>query len=454
MDITKSELPLTSFWDRIPNTRKKENKPPARKRKRNDTEQGGSSLKQRGKEKQPLQDATTPRSRAEGKKPNHVDDTSTHMGEGKGSVLKGITSLFQGPAIVSDYDSERHGSRPPRRRRAEANASPSDRGIPTPPPTRVAKKAQHRSALRPSSSLIRVAHYLPTPGTSVPRYAGRVRPLAGKLPSPLAARHVPNSHDPSSSSLFSRPDDEQPLSHNISVLTERSHANIVKAFLHAAPRQHDRPVVDHHTAGKEPDDDPFSVTSAPAFVPSSQHFEDNLPLPPPNIPTSISHNNQENLISTSLIADMTITTALNSIIPPRRPVVESSQSQYLLPLTPSPHRHRARYAGRETVVSSQTQVLLLQADSPLRGMSTHAPRDIVESSQSQALLADVNSPLWRTKIAKISSGPSSAALGQVEGSQSQAERELYFSMDTSQKGPFALFNVVVSTEVFPINHEP
>ena len=94
MDITKSELPLTSFWDRIPNTRKKENRPPARKRKRNDTEQGGSSLKQRGKEKQSLQDATTPRSRAEGKKPNHVDDTLTHMGEGKGSVLKGITSFF------------------------------------------------------------------------------------------------------------------------------------------------------------------------------------------------------------------------------------------------------------------------------------------------------------------------------------------------------------------------
>ena len=99
------------------------------------------------------------------------------------------------------------------------------------------------------------------------------------------------------------------------------------------------------------------------------------------------------------------------------------------------YRHRARYAGRETVESSQTQVLLLQAGSPLRGMSTHAPRDIVESSQSQALLADVNSPLWRTKIAKISSGPSSAALGQVEGSKSQAEQELTLSMGISQQGP-------------------
>ena len=236
-------------------------------------------------------------------------------------------------------------------------------------------------------------------------------------------------------------------------MTARSHANIVKAFLLAPPRQHDRPVVDHHTAGKDPDDDPFSVTAAPTFVPSSQHFEDNLPLPPPNIPNSISHNDQENLVSTSLIADMTITTTLNSIIPPRRSVVESPQSQYLFPLTPSPHCHRARYVGRETVESSQTQVLLLQAGSPRRDMSTHTPQDIVESSQSQALLVDVNSPLWRTKIAKIPSGPSSAALGQVERSQSQAERELTLSMVISQQGPFALSNVVVITEVFPINHE-
>ena len=184
-------------------------------------------------------------------------------------------------------------------------------------------------------------------------------------------------------------------------------------------------------------------------MPSSQHFEDNLPLPPPNIPTS----DEENLVPTSLIADMTTTTALNSIIPPRRSVIESPQSQYLLPLTPSPHRRRARYAGRETVESSQTQVLLLQAGSPRLNMNTHAPQDIVESSQSQALLADFNSPLWRTKIGKIPSGPSSAALGQVEGSRSQAERELTLSMDISQQGPFALSNVVISTEVFPINHK-
>ena len=248
--------------------------------------------------------------------------------------------------------------------------------------------------------------------------------------------------------------EKNPIKRTWYPMTARSHANIVKAFLLALPRQHDRPVVDYHTAGKEPDDDPFSVTAAPAFVPSSQHFEDVLPLPPPNIPTSISHKDQENVVPTSLIADMTITTALNSIIPPRRSVVESSQSLYLLPLTPSPHRHRARYAGRETIESSQTQVLLLQAGSPRLNTSTHAPRDIVESSQSQALLADVNSPLWRTKIAKIPSVPSSAALGQVEGSQSQAEQELNLSTGISQQGLFALSNVVVSTEVFPINHEP
>ena len=86
-------------------------------------------------------------------------------------------------------------------------------------------------------------------------------------------------------------------------------------------------------------------------------------------------------------------------------------------------------------------------------MNTHALQDIVESSQSQALLANVNSPPWRTKIGKIPSGPSSAALGQDEGSQSQTGRELTLLMDISQQGPFALSNVVISTEVFPINHE-
>ena len=83
-------------------------------------------------------------------------------------------------------------------------------------------------------------------------------------------------------------------------MTAQSHANIIKVFLYAPPRQHDQPVVDHHTVGKEPGNDPFSVTAAPMFVPSSQHFEDNLLLPPPNIPNSISYNNQENLVSTLL----------------------------------------------------------------------------------------------------------------------------------------------------------
>ena len=158
-----------------------ENQPPARKRKRSDTEEGESSLKQRGKEKQPLQDATTPCSQVEVKKLKHVDSTSTHTSEGKGSVLEGIMSLFQGPTIVSDYNAEHHGSWPPKHKRAEANALPSARGIPMPPSTQVAKKAQHRSALRSSSSLIPVAHCLPTPGTSVPHHTGHVRP-AGKLP--------------------------------------------------------------------------------------------------------------------------------------------------------------------------------------------------------------------------------------------------------------------------------
>ena len=99
------------------------------------------------------------------------------------------------------------------------------------------------------------------------------------------------------------------------------------------------------------------------------------------------------------------------------------------------------------------QLLLLQACSPQRDMNTHALQDIVESSQSQALLANVNSLHWGTKIAKIPRGPSSAALSQGEGSQSQAGRELTLSMDISQQGPFSLSNVMISTEVFPINHK-
>ena len=449
MDITQSELPLTSFWDRIQNTRKKENQPPAGKRKRNVTG-GGSSLKQRGKDKQPLQDATIPRSRVGG---NDKPKSSNHIGEGKESAHEDTPSLLQGAAIVSD----RHDGRPWKRRR---EALLSDSGVPTPPPTHV-KKAQHRrdsSAPRPSSSLIHAAHHLPTPGASVPRVA-RVRPLVGKPSSlvapfsPLAARHILNSRGPSSPSSSSRNDD-QPSSHSISVMTARSHANIVKAFLHADPRQHDRPAVDNRTAGKEPDDDPFSVTTAPAFVPSSQHFEDNLPLPPLNIPTSISFNDQENMVATPPISDITKTTALDSIITPRQSVVESSQSQHLLPHTSSPHRHMARYAGRETVESSQSQVLFPQAGSPRRDMSTYAPQDIVESSQTQAPLPNINSLLQRTQIARIWSGPSSAAVGQVvEGSQSQAERELTSSMGMSQLGLFTLSDVVASTEVLRINRK-
>ena len=52
----------------------------------------------------------------EGKKPKHVDGTSTHMGKGKGSTHEGIPSLLQGLTIVSDYDAEHHSSRPPKHR--------------------------------------------------------------------------------------------------------------------------------------------------------------------------------------------------------------------------------------------------------------------------------------------------------------------------------------------------
>lgn len=458
MDITKSELPLTSFWDRIPNTRKKENQPPAGKRKRNDTEGGGgSSLKQKGKGKQPLQDASLLRSRADAKKPKHIygkPKPSAHKDKCKDSAHKDIRSLMQGVAAVSDHHAEgRDGSGPLKRRRVETSASPSDKGIPTPPPTNGAKKVQHHrdnSAIGSSSALIRAAHHLPTPGTSVPRHVGRVRPSLGKPPlpvapsSPLAARRVPNSRDPSSSPLSSCHSDDQTPSHSVSAVSGRSHANIAKALLDVAPRQHELPAVDHATLGKESNDDPFSVPAAPAFVPSSQRFEDNLALPPLDTSTSITYHDKENMVTTSPMADTTITTALNSIISPHRSVIESSQSQYLVPHASPPRRYVAKHAARETIESSQSQALL-----------RHAPGETVESSQSQALFSIVSSPHRRRRISGILNGPSSAESSQVvEGSQSQTERKLTLSTAISQLGLFSLPDVVASPEEIPNNREP
>lgn len=463
MDITKSELPLTSFWDLVPNSKKKENQAPAGKRKRNDIAEATSSLK--GKGKQILQDDTIVRSRVDAKKPKHVygkPRPSANKGKGKASVHPDIRSFLQGASSGVDYDAERSdGGGPSKRRRVETSTSPSGRGIPTPPPTNGAKKARHSTqrgitAPRAPPVVTRTAHNLPTPCTSVPRHVGRSPskpPLHVALSSPLAARHAPNSRDPSSSPLSSCPDDDLSLSHSGSEVTRQSHANIAQALIDATPKSHDRPAVDHHASDKVSNNDPFLTPVVPAFVPTSQRFEDNLPLPSVDTSYSVSPHDREILVTTSPMAEFAVPTALNSIISPRRSIVESSQSQYLLRNAESPRRNVAKYSSRDVVESSQSQALLPHSGSPRRSISTHAPQDIVESSQSQGQLSALSSRR-RRRLSESSSGISPAGFSQVvEGSQSQTERELMLSTDTSQLCLLGLPNLVSSPEEISNDHQ-
>jgi hypothetical protein len=212
------------------------------------------------------------------------------------------------------------------------------------------------------------------------------------------------------------------------MITDRSHADVAQALLKVTPKGHDHAITfsfarEGNSIGIA-DDDPFAVPAAEIIVPPSQPLY--LRLPPPSLNRSSPIASAGASIKTSpkfavpslpnhVLQSHTMETA-----EPRRvtdtnlsspgAIVESSQSQMLLPSADSPRR--MEYLSHTVIASSQSQVLLPFVNSPRRMERLFGPgaenNDVVQASQI------------------------------IGSSQSQIESELNLSMGVSQIGLFAL----------------
>jgi len=209
---------------------------------------------------------------------------------------------------------------------------------------------------------------------------------------------------------------------------DRSHADMAQALLNVTPKGHDHAIAfsfarEGNSIGIA-DDDPFAVPAAEIIVPPSQPLH--LRLPPPSLNRSSPMASAGASIMTS--PKFAVPSLPNHVLQshtiettePRRvtdtnlsspgAIVESSQSQMLLPSVDSPRR--MEYLSHTVIASSQSQVLLPFVNSPRRVERLFSPgaenNDVVQASQI------------------------------IGSSQSQIENELNLSMGVSQIGLFAL----------------
>ena len=463
MNISQEELPITAFFPRRGNN-KKENLPPARaagKRKRlvEVEVEANSKLAKRtkGKGTTSLKPATALEHSAP-KKLTHLHGTSrASMSKGKQPLQKDTrASRCHSPEVLDLTTPSLDGKRnigPMKRRRVEqdTNAHTSSSGIrsrvvdqafPSPPLTDLNMKNLRKSPIRfvTSTSDSRdqpnvATGHLPTPGTSVARPVVRHRSshlhkVTFRTPtSPLAYRKgVLDFQFLLNSSLSYSPGSRHPHANGGDVTTERSHADVAQALLNVAPMGHDHAIA--FSFAREDnlhgiaDEDLFAVPAAEIIDPPSQPLHLRLPSQPLNHSSPIA--NAEASIKTS--PKFVVLSLLNHIL----------QSHTMGTTKPRRVTNTNLPSPRSVVESSQSQMLLPSADSPRR--MEYVSHTVIPSSQSQVLLPFVNSPRRMERL--FSSGAKNNDLveaSQIIGSsQSQVENELNLSMDVSQIGLFAL----------------
>lgn len=419
MDLSQAELPITSFFGRIPGskvdkTKNKENRQPIGKRKR-DVEDSGT--KPKGKCVKPIANKT-PLGRATPKKLKHVyGSRKSSMSTGKQPMQVDIKSALRaskhaGSSSPDETSLGRSNDVGPSKRRRVHTELPLSRNpprnvvqaFPTPPPTVHPKDYSYQSELstlssKPARRRVSAATPLPTPSTSAPRPKGHTRTSAlNETPprraymSPLTSRK--SIADVTSSPLSSPPSDNR-MSYDINVGEKSYHGySVAQALREAAPDRRDASGSHDNTVGE---DDPFIVASE-SFVPSSQTLDISA-----HILSKAASSAAEDEILRKTSPIFAIPSALDtSTMPPplcidtssRRSVVESSQSQLLLPYADSPRRKK--HSSESIIASSQSQLLLPFADSPRRkrpffpfpseksiGMESEQDNQIVPSSQSQ-----------------------------------------------------------------------
>ncbi|KAF7980933.1 hypothetical protein HWV62_36153 [Athelia sp. TMB] len=387
MDFSQQELPITAFFNR---DKKKGNERPTRsttKRKRQSTDAQQSQPMKKGKEV------------GGSSKEVPLVDTSLQADVVKLPGKSRVSSATEQGSRASVHD--RHSpevldltspSPEPKKNRSASKRKKLDipddaarSALPSPPATRARKLSRTRPSV-PTAEYQRMAHgALPTPATSVPR-----RPFHSAMPrapsSPLVSRlGAPNTRalSPSLSSCSSEDDGEF-----VHARADKSHADVAQALFDVAPTRHNKALTHVDGRGANATADPFSDrVEGEILVPSSPL--PNTDLPPPLITSAIRRRSSGNPeIGTSPI----ITSITNLPYPWLEPtMVESSQSQALLPFKDSPRRNRI--LPQSDIPSSQSQVLLPFWDSPRRQQRTFAPfarkpsssdnDEIIPSSQSR-----------------------------------------------------------------------
>ena len=461
MDISNEELPITSFFSRAVKSKKKENLPLTRatgKRKRGGMQDESDSSKEKGKRKKPSTaalDRTTP------KKSVHMHEAPRALMSKEKQAPKefAVASRSRTPPsseivdLTTPSPDGKNDRGPSKRRKTEKGSLTSHtlasekhthivgQIFPTPPPSD--QKTGPRMIPGTSYS---VSHYqpvtngaLPTPETTLVRPINRPRPsrlnkvtFPEVLTSPLASKKgVLDTQPPSSSPLSPCPSDQR-LSAGDGIVVRRGH--VTQALLDVAPKRHNNVIGRFDTlegnAKQIVDDDPFAAPVAEIIIPPSQplHSQCSSPSSRPSSPayTGISTKTAPIFAVPSVpnpVLQLHITEPhhpTDTNLSPLRAVVESSQSQHVLPSADSPRR--ATYLHQSVAPSSQSQVLLPFMDSPRRMRLLFSPK------------------IERNKHSDLDDG------GQIVGSsQSQTEKDLSLSMGVSQIGLFTLPPAVQST---------
>lgn len=427
MNLSQSELPLTSFWDYIPGSsrtsnNKKENGQSSRPKGKRKRDGLHAKAKPENLEKGKRTEAITLKEmtvlhRTTPKKPSRIYGVArVSTSKGQQLALDNISQQRTSHSVeVLDLTSSPDSPTRNRKQRRVEKVMPDDHPLssdthahvdqtfPTPPPTLFSKSMAWPIAVGGQPS---APGPLPTPGTSVPRLRKRAKPsqlskipIPSKSTSPLASRQgaiMP------SSPLFPGLIDIQPMA-------DDSNAEIWQALRDVASKSHN----DDLLGRGDEDDNPFTTSSA---APSSKSLSNNF------LHRSISVAQAET--TSPVIAIHSLPNQLRTmqplrltdpIVSPSKCLIESSQSQILLPFADSPRRKQ--HSHPNIVSSSQSQILLPFADSPRRMKELFAP-----AMQNNEL---------------VNLGESVRV---VPSSQSQTEKELRFS--SPHIGLFALPDVI------------
>jgi hypothetical protein len=459
MDISREELPITSFFSRAVKNKKKENLPLTRdagKRKRDGLQDEPDLSKEKGKRKMP---STTALDRITPKKSAHVHRASRALMTKEKQAAKEFIPAsgsrtppsFEIVDLTTPSSDGKKDPGPSKRRKTEKGSLTSHtlalekhthvvgQIFPTPPPSdQLMKTGSRRKSMIPGTSYSVPRDQpvtnggLPTPETTLVRPNNRPGPsrlnkvtFPQVLTSPLASKKgIPDTRSPSSSPLLPCPSDER-LSAGDGIVMGRGH--VTQALLDVAPKGRNNIVGGFDTLGDNAkrivDDDPFAAPAAEIIVPPSQLLYSQY-SPPSLRPSPPAYTE----ISTKTAPIFAVPPLPNHVLQlhttephhptdinlsPLRAVVESSQSQHALPFADSPRR--ATYLHQSAVPSSQSQVLLPFMDSPRRRRLLFSPK------------------IKRNKHNDLDDG------SQIVGSsQSQTEKELSLSMGLSQIGLFAL----------------